>query len=140
MANLTITPANVLASGAIVTNDRAGESVVTGQMLYQKTSDLLWYKADALTAEKAGSSNAGRIMMAMNTATVGQPVTLLNSSQSVTLGAIGTLGRLYVISATTGLICPIADLVTGNYLSVLGYFTTTSIFQFQPMITGTVTP
>jgi len=141
MADLSITAANVLPpADARESIGIAGETVTAGMVLYYKVSDGYWYKADALTAEKAGSALYGYLKMAMSGATAGQPVVLAEPGQTITMGAVFSVGRLYVLSATatSGKIAPIADLVNTNYLVPLGYADTTSTIVFNPVSTGIV--
>jgi hypothetical protein len=109
-------------------------------ILYQKPSDLKWYKADCLTLEKSGTANVSYLRMALNGATANQPVALLAPKNTFTFGGTGSQGRIYYLSptATTGAIAPVADLSNGNYLTPLGYLPTTTTMYFDPYPTGVV--
>jgi hypothetical protein len=139
MADITITPASVLppASGKF-TDGVVGETVTAGMLLYLKDADSLWYKADCLTLEKAGGTDINKLKWAMAGATAGQPCPLLTVGQEITLGAVLSQGRVYALSATatSGKMCPIADLVNTNILVVLGYAKTSSVFVFSPIKPG----
>lgn len=136
MANVSITAANVVVTDSTQTEKGiAGETVTAGMILYKKAVDNLWYKADALTAEKAGQYG---LRMALVGATANQPVTLLAPGQSITIGSAMTAGVPYFLSATatSGLFCPAADLSTGNLLTTIGYSSSASVLVFNPLATG----
>ena len=138
MADITITPANVLPpSGGKFTDGIVGETVTAGMLLYLK-SDNLWYKADCLTLEKAGGTDVNKLKWAMAGGTIGQPVPMLTVGQEITLGAVLDQGRVYALSATatSGKMCPIGDLVNTNILVILGYAKTSSVFVFNPVKPG----
>ena len=143
MANLTITVASVLhpANSPRLTLNIAGEALLRGQVVYL-AADSKWYKAIASgTAIQAGNGEASsKIRIAMADVATGQLVPLLEAGQQYTVGATLTLTKLYVVSATTGLICPSTDLVTGNYFTPLGYPVSTTVLDFQPNSTGQLTP
>jgi hypothetical protein len=147
MANLVITPANVnpgagakRATGALL----AGEALTAGTPVYQKASDKRLYKADCNTATtpEAGKTHppeAAVIGITLNPADVGQPVALQNGGE-MNLGAVLVQGAYYVLSATPGAICPIADLVAASTppqnVIVLGQAKTTAIFVVKIDLTG----
>ena len=143
MASLTITVASVLhpASSPRLSLNIAGEALLRGQVVYL-AADSKWYKAIASgTAIQAGNGEASsKIRIAMADVSTGQLVPLLEPGQQYTVGATLTLNVLYVLSATSGLICPNTDLVTGNRFTPLGYATTTAILDFQPNSTGLLAP
>ena len=142
MANLTITAANVLqpALSPRLSTPVAGEALVRGQVVYLK-SDGKWWKADATSLEKAGNGlGSNNIRIVLSDCSANQLVLLLEPGQQYTVGAVITLGKLYVISATSGLICLNTDLVTGNYFTPLGYPASTTILNFDPDSTGQLIP
>jgi ribosome modulation factor len=120
MANLSITAANVeKASDAGYETGIAGDTLTAGMSVYKDTTDSnKWKKAlCAGTAAQAGSGGCG---ITLNAATAGQPVTV-QTSGSLDVGATLTIGQIYVVSATAGLICPFTDLNTNNYVTLLGF-------------------
>lgn len=143
MANLTITVASVLhpANSPRLTLNIAGEALVRGQVVYL-AADNKWYKAiSSDTAIKAGNEEgSNKIRIVMADVSTGQLVPLLEPGQRYTVGATLTLGKLYVVSATSGLICLNTDLVTGNYFTPLGYPYSTTELDFEPNSTGQLTP
>src|SRR5574343_1651946 len=139
MADVAITATNVVAdSSAQVAPGVLGETVTAGMVVYKKPSDNLWYKADALTAEKAGSGQAYNIKIALSGGSVGQRITLLEPGQEYTVGGTVVPGRTYVVSktATSGAISPETDLVATNLYTVLGYAISTTKIKFNPNPTG----
>lgn len=137
MADVSITVANVQRStGAIIeTGYAAGETITAGQALYLKTSDLRWWKAQA-DGTSAEATFGG---IALHGALAGQPLAV-QTSGLITIGGTVVVGGVYVVSATAGGIAPLADLVTGNYVSIVGYATTAALLQLNPANTGVAVP
>lgn len=133
MANLTQTAANVKIGGAntVITKVQYGENITQGQLLYKKSADGKYYKADAnVSAEAAAASG---IAMTPG-ATDGYGV--MASSGLVDLGATLTLGETYYVSDTAGAIMPAADVSTGEYVTQLGIATTTALLQLTILASG----
>lgn len=120
MANLTITPANVLPTDTtefeVVT---AGEAITAGSPVYQDASDGDTYKAAA--GVQASSVAVG---IAMASAADGQKVVIAVGG-SIISGATMTVGEKYAVSATSGAIAPVSDLLpeSGKYITRLGVAT-----------------
>ena len=133
MANLSITAASVqVASTVRLSRGVAGASIAAGDALYIDTSDSNKLKL-AIATSAAASVFAG---IATHAALSGQPVQYIPAG-AITIGATLTIGTVYVVSATAGKICPVADLVAGNYLTIIGMPSTTSILQVYPKASGT---
>jgi hypothetical protein len=122
----------------------AGEALTAGLAVYKKASDGRLYKADCNTATvpNAGTTyppEAGVIGITLNPADVGQPVVLQESGE-MNLGATLVQGTIYVLSATPGAICPIADLVAAQTppqnVVIIGQAKTAAIFKVKLDITG----
>lgn len=142
MANLTITVASVLppVSNSQAESGIAGEALLRGQVAVLK-ADNKWWKAGATSAELAGNAEGStRIRIVLGDVAANQTVLLLKPGQKYTVGATLSLGKLYVISATSGLICLNTDLVTGNYFTPLGYPASTTELNFNPDSTGQIMP
>lgn len=128
MADLTITAANVAASGGAKTRTGiAGATVTAGQVIYLDTSDGRYKLADSDSATAAVRSPFG---IALNGAASGQPLTVCTEGP-VTIGATLTAGTVYYLSATPGGIAPVADLVTGDYPTIIGIATSTSVLKVK---------
>lgn len=126
MADLSITAANVAAGGgAKIVPGTAGEAITAGQVVYLDSSTGRFKLADNNSATAAVRSPYG---IALNGAAAGQPLSVLTSGP-ITIGATLTAGVAYYLSATAGGICPVADLATGQYPTVLGIATSTTVLR-----------
>ena len=120
MADLVITPADVVRyDGSQTDSGIAGEAITAGQTLY-KHSDGKLYKADCSTAVKARA-----VGVALNGAAANQPVAFIRSG-GLNPGAAVAVGTIYGVTDTAGGIGPVADRGTGDYLTILGVAVTTS--------------
>ncbi len=139
MANLTITASSVIPpTNARITLGIAGEALTTGMVAYKNPTDGLWYKADCLTAIKAGNGDPNNIAVVLAGNAINQSVALLQAGQEYTVGASVAVGTFYIISATAngGNIAPSADLATGNFFTPIGYATSSTKMWFMPNPTG----
>lgn len=120
MADLVITAANVdyISGGSKATVD-AGETLTAGQPIYILSTDGKAYKADA----NASATTAKAVGIALNGATLNQPVTYAKPGATINPGATVAVGSWYVVSATAGGIAPIADQATGWRPNLVGYAT-----------------
>jgi hypothetical protein len=133
MADLTITPANVVASATAVTrNGKSGATIAAGQIVYLDPADAKYKLLDADSLPSGGASAA---FMALNGASNNQPITVLQSGD-VTIGAVMTAGTTYCAADTAGAVAPQADLTTGDSVIVLGVAKSTSVLAFRPIISG----
>ncbi len=131
MANITITPANVLANAgsSYLTGKLAGETLTAGQWVYLKQSDGRIYKAHASTAEKATV-----VGLTANGAAAGQPVSVISKSSSCAVGSVVTSGQPYFISGTEdgyGLMYPTSDFGTVIFPQLVCYAVSDSAVQFD---------
>lgn len=129
MADLTVTVASVQspgANGTVNTAYNAGTTITAGQSVYlAANSTWLLAQADGTTIE-AGSSSFG---IAMHGSLSGQPLAVQTAGY-ITIGATVVVGKLYVISATAGGVCPIADITTtGHYVTIIGIGRSSSIID-----------
>lgn len=126
MADLTITASSVIAgSGAKLVHGTAGASITAGQVVYLDSADNEYKLADNDSATAAVRSPAG---IALHAAADGQPLTII-SKGPVTIGATTAVGTVYILSATAGGIAPIADAASGDYVTVLGIGTSTTVID-----------
>jgi len=115
MADLIVTPANVLAqAGSTKSEGIAGESITAGETIYKASATGKIMKADA--SDEAGSKALG---VALNNAALDQPVDFVTAGK-LTAGAAVGVGTVYAVSATAGRICPVGDLVAKDYVTILG--------------------
>lgn len=134
MADLTITAASVVAgSGATKENGVAGATITAGQAVYKDASDGGKFKlADNDSATAAVRSFYG---IALHGASSGQPLTVLKDGP-ITIGATTAVGIVYCLSSTAGGICPSADIATGDYNTIIGIGTSTTVIEVQPLAAG----
>lgn len=132
MADVSITAANVAkGTGATVESGIAGETLTAGQPVYKKASDSKMYKADA----NVTTAEATTIGVTLHGSLAGQPIQYQKGGE-ITIGGTIAVGGTYVVSATAGGIAPIADLVSTNYLTYLGYARTAAILVLNIKVTG----
>ncbi|MBR1230207.1 hypothetical protein JQ600_35520 [Bradyrhizobium sp. AUGA SZCCT0176] len=127
MTDLSVTAANVLP-GAGATTDRglAGGTITAGMTVY-KAADGTIVAADADSATVLARTPIG---VALNSASAGQPVDYQKSG-SITIGATMTAGVTYYQSGGAGLICPLADVSSSEYLCIVGIATSTTVLKLS---------
>jgi hypothetical protein len=135
MADLTITPASVLpGSGAAKVNGTAGATITAGQVVYLDSSDNKYKLADNDSATAAVRSPAG---IALHAASSGQPLTI-QTAGPITIGATVAVGIVYCLSSTAGGICPNADIAAGDYNTIIGIGTSTTVIDVKLHEAGAV--
>lgn len=126
MADLTITAANVIAgSGSRTIEGTAGATITAGQMVYYDSATANYKLADCDSATAAARSPAG---IALHAAATGQPLDILTRGP-ITIGATMTAGVAYYLSGNAGGICPVADLGAGDYPTIIGIATSTTVLD-----------
>lgn len=120
MADLSITPANVLASaaGQKVFTFALGEACAQGDVitLDHTTSPALIYKSDS-----NGTSAKKTVTGLMLTAgSAGQPGVFVTLDAALAPGFTPVAGVAYYLSSNPGKICPAADLASGDKTILLG--------------------
>lgn len=123
MADLSITAANIIpVSGYGSYFGTSGGTITAGLVCYlDSTTDTVKAADNDDTAAKATVKG-----IALNAASANQPIKLITGG-SLGMGAILTVGEIYVLSATgNGEIAPEGDLASGDYVSILGVASTTS--------------
>jgi hypothetical protein len=137
MANLTITAANVKASktGSIKKDGIAGVTLTAGQVLALDSTTQKLILADA-----NGSADAKSVIgIALNNASLDQPIKYVIFDPNFVVGATLIPGTTYVLSATPGMICPAADVATGDTVTDLGPALTTTTLNLN-LTAGGVAP
>lgn len=136
MADITITATSVApyASATTITQYLIGETITAGQVVYLKSSDSRWWKAqtDGTAAE---SGNGTSIGIALNGGAAGQFVAV-QTHGDITIGATIATGVEYYVSNTAGGICPVADLGSADYVTIIGYGISTSVLRLDFNATG----
>ena len=74
---------------------------------------------------------------AINDAAASQSVTYLKSG-NLDINAVATKGTVYVVSAAAGKIAPVADLVSTNFVTILGVASSTTRINIKLNATGVV--
>lgn len=129
MAALTVTASSVAASASATINraGTAGASITAGQPVYIDTAD-----GNELKPAQATSAKHAAVGIALNNAEDGQPVAYASKDPSFTPGATLVTGTVYCVGDTTaGDIDPVADLGSGDFVTVLGVATSTSVLNLD---------
>ncbi len=130
MADISPTPADVLAyDGATTNSGTAGETITAGMSLYL-ASDGLLYKALADTAVHAACKG-----IALNGGAVDQPIKYLTAG-GIDPGVAVVKGILYGVTDTAGGISGVDDRGSGDFKTILGFATTTSRIELNIWSTG----
>jgi hypothetical protein len=123
MADISVTAADVVGVSGSYSQAQyiAGATITAGQAVYVDTANdnvLKLAQADgtALEATVKGIALCG--------ASAGQPC-IIATSGDIDIGASLTVATVYILSATAGGVCPVADLASSSYLSVIGVATDT---------------
>lgn len=131
MADLSITAANIIAaSGAVTRYGTAGATITAGDIVYLDTTDNEYKLPDA-----DAWTDTANVYMALNGASDGQPLTVLQSGD-VAMGSILTAGTAYYLSGTAGGIMPAADLTTGDEVVQVGIAKSATTLAFRPVLSG----
>ncbi len=133
MADLTITAASVVISADARVNNSyvAGEAVTAGQVVYLKAADSRWWLSG--TAGSAALAQVGGI--ALHGASAGQPLAVMEAGD-ITIGATIAAAVEYYVSNNVGGICPVADIGSADYLSIVGYGISTTVLRLMIKPTG----
>jgi hypothetical protein len=132
MADISITAANVVAgSGASTTQGTAGETIAAGKTVVFDEAAKKWKLAD--------SNGVAAIRVpqgiALNGASLNQPLNVVKSGP-VTIGATLTPGVAYYQSDTPGGICPVADVGSGEYATIVGMATSATVLDVDIQASG----
>jgi hypothetical protein len=133
MADLSVTAANVVAgSGATVERGTAGATITAGQVVYQDPVSGKFLLADSNSATAAVRAPDG---IALNGASLNQPLAV-HTGGPVTIGATLVAGTTYTLSETPGGLQPTADLGSGEYPSIIGMATSTTVLNVDIQSAG----
>lgn len=133
MAALSITAASVARVTGTPVAGVAGETITQGMAVYQAANGK-WYKAqaDGSLIESGFGTNVG---VSLNSVAVGQPIDVLTDG-TYTVGATLTAGVIYAIGTGAGGIVPATDIVSTNYMTVLGVPISTTVLRLRPVAGG----
>lgn len=134
MADIAITPANVIAgSDAKTARGTAGATITAGQVVYKDDADGRYKLADSNSVTPGIRIPVG---IALHGASNGQPLVIAESGP-VTIGGTLVANTAYYLSDTNpGGICPIADVGAGDYPALLGMSTSTTVLAVKIQIPG----
>ena len=131
MADLTITAANIIpVAGYSAKTLNSAAAITQGQAIYE-TSSNTWALADADAA-----STATTPAVAITEATAANQPVVGMTAGDLGFGAILTVNEIYVVAETAGAIQPIGDLLSGDFLGIIGVATTTSNLHLHPYSSG----
>lgn len=133
MADLSITASAVLAASTASTKGgTAGATITAGQVVYKDSSDDKYKLADADSGTAAVRAPIG---IALNGASDGQPLRVIQAGD-LTMNAVMTAGTAYYLSPTPGGIAPLADLLAGDDVVLLGLAKSTTVLAVDIQISG----
>lgn len=133
MADLTITAASVVAgTGAVVEQGTAGATITAGQAVYKDSTTGKYALADSNSATAEARVPRG---IAMHGASLNQPLAIQRAGP-ITIGATLTAGVAYYMSDTPGGICPVADIGSGEYATLIGIATSTTVLNVDIQASG----
>jgi hypothetical protein len=123
MADLSITETAVLASAdAVIENGVLGATIPAGDTVYLAAADDRYELADA---DGAAAIRRPRGIV-LNGGVDGQPTRILKAGD-ITVNAVLTAGVTYYQSPNPGKICVRADVLTGDYVCIIGVAKSTTV-------------
>lgn len=132
MADITITGPVVPNSLSNCETMFAAVAIAAGKVVYKNTSGLA-----ALADSDLSAAGAEAIGIAVNTAGIGEPVTVAKNGTTITqAGTTFTKGLVYFVSNTAGGIAPQADIGAGDYVTSIGIASSTSALIIDIQIGG----
>ena len=136
MAELAITAADVVkTSTTAISEGIAGATITAGMVLYVDTAAAGVLKP--CDADVAASTVCAGI--ALHAALTGQPIKYATGGD-LTLSGM-TVGRIYLVSQTTaGSMCVDADILTGDFVSIVGVASTATNLKIQINNSGVARP
>ncbi len=132
MADLVLTVASVVKGAtALLGHGIAGGTITAGQPVYKDTSDLNDLKA----GDSDAAASALLFGIALHGALDKQPLTVIIAGP-ITIGATIVLGETYILSDTAGGIVPVGDIGSGEFTTVIGVATSTTVLTVNLIISG----
>lgn len=138
MADLAVTAANVAKFGTTAKTESgtAGTTITAGQAVYKDAADGKFKLADCNSATAAARDFYG---IALNGAADDQPLAV-QTEGDITIGGTVAIGTVYCLSGTPGAVRPVADNVSGDFVSVIGVAVTTTRIRMKPLASGVAIP
>ena len=136
MADLSITAADVKKTDTtLIAEGIAGGTVTAGQAVYRDSTASNKLKA----ADADVLASAAAVGIALHGASADQPLKYAIGG-NLTLSSVMTVGAVYVVSTTAGGIAPVADLSSGDYVTLLGIATTATNLKISISVSGIAKP
>jgi hypothetical protein len=136
MADLSITAADVKKTDTtLIAEGIAGGTVTAGQPVYRDSTASNKLKA----ADADALASAAAVGIALHGASADQPLKYAIGG-NLTLSSVMTVGAVYVVSTTAGGIAPVADLSSGDYVTLLGIATTATNLKISISVSGIAKP
>ena len=136
MADLSITAADVKKTDTtLIAEGIAGGTVTAGQPVYRDSTASNKLKA----ADADVLASAAAVGIALHGASADQPLKYAIGG-NLTLSSVMTVGAVYVVSTTAGGIAPVADLSSGDYVTLLGIATTATNLKISISVSGIAKP
>jgi hypothetical protein len=133
MADISITAASVVAgANASTQSGTAGETIAAGKLVYLDSTARKFKLADSNSATVEARTPLG---VALNTASLDQPL-VIQKAGLITIGGTLTAGLAYYMSDTPGGMCPVADVGAGEYATILGIATSTTVLDLDIQASG----
>lgn len=134
MTDLVITPANVKAGSNVSREDGiAGATILAGQVVYLNATTGKYGLADnnAPTPPEIKTPRG----IALNGASLDQPIAV-HKAGDITIGATLVAGTEYYLGDTPGGICPRADLIATETVTILGLAVSTTVLRVNIQMSG----
>lgn len=137
MAEIVITPADVQkTSTTAISEGIAGGTITAGMAIYADSAAAGVLKAcdaDALASTAC-------VGLALHGAASGQPLKYATAGD-ITLSSVMTVGRIYLVSQTTaGSLCVDGDILTGDFVTIVGVASTATNLKIQLNVSGVARP
>ncbi len=135
MADLVITPAAVAIAGEVTTvAGVAGEVLERGDVVYLKTADTKYWRADNALA--ASAAPAGIVL----TAASADGFVLIANTGIIKPGASMNVGEMYHVSANAGKLAPFGDLGSLDFVATVLRATSTTEAKLELRFTNVQIP
>lgn len=133
MADVAVTAASCVAgTAARISHGIAGATITAGQVVYLDSATSKYGLADSNSATAGVRVPVG---ISLNGAAASQPLAVLTSGP-VTIGGTLVAGTTYALSETPGGLQPVADLASGEYPSIIGMATSTTVLSVKIQSAG----
>lgn len=109
---------------------KSNAAVTAGQVVYENSSSKF-----ALAQCDGTAAEAAAVGIALTSAPGADQDLVVITKGLLTMSGL-TKGTVYAVSATAGGIAPVADLVSGNYVTVLGVAISSTQLLVDPIVSG----